>query len=366
MSEFSQFFNYPNFPLFNSKLILFRYFYDLKSIEKDQVNESNMNNIQSIHFNILEELNEQLRITTKNLSTTSEQLLQVISEKEKLIVDFSFIEQELKEEKDMRELDNKTEIIKLENFYREKTVEIELIVKGNEERMFLLSELHQTNLEAETERVRDGVIELEGERNKRRRVERDKKVFEAETHRLKTQLSVTSGGNASSDHIEEALKEIKSMQQQIDEKDAIILMLRSQESVDKKGSNERTNEAEGSNNGVKGGAVRPHRAKGGEALAVASRGSSALSGAMNGTYGGYLEQTEIADKRVEQLSREKRDLLSKNLEENKERLELSNRLHINEKEISQLKSNLTKMTLAKERMERKNANLMAGISTNGI
>ena len=38
---------------------------------------------------------------------------------------------------------------------------------------------------------------------------------------------------------------------------------------------------------------------------------------MGGTYGGYLEQTDMVDKRVEQLTREKRDLLSKNLEENK-------------------------------------------------
>jgi hypothetical protein len=339
----------------------------LKSIENEQMNESNVTNIQTIHYNILEEVNENLRITTENLSITNTQLLQVISEKEKLIVDLSFIEQELKEESAMRERDNQNGIEQIEIFRTEKSIEIELIVKGNEERMLLLSDLHQTNFDAETERVRDGVIELEGERNKRRRVERDKKVFEAETHRLKTQLSVTSGGSgASSDHIEEALKEIKVMQQQMDEKDAVIQMLRSQElAVDKKSSNDHKNELEGSNVGVKGGASRPQRVKGGETLAVASRGSSALSGSMNGTYGGYLEQTEIADKRVEQLSREKRDLLSKNLEENKERLELSNRLHMNEKEISQLKSNLTKMTLAKERMERKHANLMAGIPTNG-
>lgn len=45
-----------------------------------------------------------------------------------------------------------------------------------------------------SERVRDGVVELEGERSKRRRLERDKKVAEAEVHKLKTMLSVTSGG----------------------------------------------------------------------------------------------------------------------------------------------------------------------------
>mgnify|MGYP000270312274 CR=1 FL=1 len=126
------------------------------------MNESNVTNIQIIHFSILEEVNENLRITAENLSITNTQLLQIISEKEKLIIDLAFIEQELKEESAMRERDNQTGKEQLEIFHTEKSIEIELIVKGNDERMLLLSDLHQTNLDAETERVRDGVIELEG------------------------------------------------------------------------------------------------------------------------------------------------------------------------------------------------------------
>ena len=41
------------------------------------------------------------------------------------------------------------------------------------------------------------MAELEGERTKRRRLEREKKFFETETHRLKTQLTVTSSGGTS-------------------------------------------------------------------------------------------------------------------------------------------------------------------------
>ena len=43
------------------------------------------------------------------------------------------------------------------------------------------------------------MAELEGERTKRRRLEREKKFFETETHRLKTQLTVTSSGGTSGD-----------------------------------------------------------------------------------------------------------------------------------------------------------------------
>ena len=78
---------------------------------------------------------------------------------------------------------------------------------------------------------------------------------------------------------------------------------------------------------------------------------------MGGTYGGYLEQTDMVDKRVEQLTREKRDLLSKNLEENKERVEVSQKLILSEREIRSLKSKITKMTLEKERAERRVANM---------
>ena len=77
---------------------------------------------------------------------------------------------------------------------------------------------------------------------------------------------------------------------------------------------------------------------------------------MGGTYGGYLEETDVIDKRVEQLTREKRELLSKNLEENKERIELSLKLTVSEREVRNLKAKVTKMTLEKERAERRAAN----------
>jgi septal ring factor EnvC (AmiA/AmiB activator) len=72
-------------------------------------------------------------------------------------------------------------------------------------------------------------------------------------------------------------------------------------------------------------------------------------------YGGFIDQSDIVDKRVEQLSKEKRELIAKNLEESKEKMELSQKLNQSEKEMAALKSKLTKVTLDKERLERKMA-----------
>lgn len=86
---------------------------------------------------------------------------------------------------------------------------------------------------------------------------------------------------------------------------------------------------------------------------------------MTGIYGGYvdttdgyIEQNETADKRIDQLTREKRDLIFKNLEENKMTMDVKQKLSTAEKDIIILKSKITKLTLQNERNERKNANIL--------
>jgi hypothetical protein len=70
-------------------------------------------------------------------------------------------------------------------------------------------------------------------------------------------------------------------------------------------------------------------------------------------YSCYLEQTEFSDKKIEQLVKEKRDLLSRNLEEAKEKNEISQKLLLIEKENTALRAEIRKITLEKERNERK-------------
>ncbi len=68
---------------------------------------------------------------------------------------------------------------------------------------------------------------------------------------------------------------------------------------------------------------------------------------------GFLEQAELSDKRIDQLTKEKREMISKTLEENKEKMELTQKLLVSEKEVATLRTELRKAMLEKERAERK-------------
>jgi uncharacterized protein (DUF342 family) len=82
--------------------------------------------------------------------------------------------------------------------------------------------------------------------------------------------------------------------------------------------------------------------------------SSTSAANSNGSmkYNNYAEQAELHEKHIEQLAREKRDLITKSLEENKEKMELSQRILALDKENATLKAELRKRTLEKERLER--------------
>ena len=67
-----------------------------------------------------------------------------------------------------------------------------------------------------------------------------------------------------------------------------------------------------------------------------------------------LQQNELySEKRIGQMQKEKREMIARNLEENKEKIELSQKLLLCEREVTTLKTKLTKATLENERLERK-------------
>lgn len=177
-------------------------------------------------------------------------------------------------------------------------------------------------------------IDLEEEKNKRRKVERLKKLFESESQRQKLQLSALQngsqglGGSESAD-LQTAAKEMKTMQEQLNAAQAEIHTL--------KALLENSASAGSSGGNAKG-------------LKGSSNSASASSSVMIHT---YLEHAEVTDKRIEQLEREKRDILSRSLEDNKEKMELSQKLLFMDKENHSLKTEIRKMTLEKERLERK-------------
>lgn len=67
----------------------------------------------------------------------------------------------------------------------------------------------------------------------------------------------------------------------------------------------------------------------------------------------YIEQTELLERKIDQMNREKRELIAKNHEESKEKTELNQRLLQHEQEYATLKAKFVKLELEKERLERR-------------
>jgi hypothetical protein len=219
--------------------------------------------------------------------------------------------------------------------------------------------------------------ELEDELQKRRRVDRLKRMLETEVQRLKVQLSGV-GGNAGDGSgqvqgdIGLAAKELRGMQEQLDAQQLEITSLRQQlaqiGSIRNSNSNSNSNDGAASNDkGMVPSHERAERnagsvlhskavrmgAQGSVGTLTNSRVQNHQAGSQQSSIQSFIEQTELNDKRVEQLSREKREILSKSLEDSKEKLELSQKLIGMDKENSILKTELRKIRLEKERLERK-------------
>jgi hypothetical protein len=213
----------------------------------------------------------------------------------------------------------------------------------------------QQKVAEERQRTAEKVEELEQETRRRRMMERAKKTAELETQRLKLQLNAAMGADAGGDGVKSALQAITDMQQELAEAHAEIANLRARPLM----AYESTSEG-----ASKGGAEEVSSLRAPPARALRSTRSSATASTGNSnsnnepafgslSYSGYLEQSDIAEKKIEQLTREKREQISKNLEEQRERHEVAQRLLVMEKENNALKAELRKITLEKERNDRK-------------
>jgi hypothetical protein len=212
--------------------------------------------------------------------------------------------------------------------------------------------------------------ELDTERTKRRRTDREKKLLEAEVHRSKTQVQI-SGLLGSNQEVEIALKEFRTMQSQLEETQLELAHLRTilnnnGNSNEVEGANYIINdgntisgEGEGHRENPRRGATRlqgPKRNLNGFIIGRHHDGSHVLES-------GILQQNELSEKRIDQMQKEKREMIARNLEENKEKLEISQQLLQCEKEIKNLKEKVTKLTLENERLQRQFAKSTSAIIT---
>ena len=88
-----------------------------------------------------------------------------------------------------------------------------------------LIDKNEENLNIEKETTRSITADLDFEKSKRRRIEREKKLLEAELYRNKTQVQVA--GTCTTQEVDAALKELKSMEIQLEEAHTEIQYLKS-------------------------------------------------------------------------------------------------------------------------------------------
>ena len=113
------------------------------------LNEENNNIISATHESAVEMLRSSLKTTEENLKNVTSTLVLTRNEKESVIVDLSFIEQELKEEKTLRFQDQDSARVAAEKFHAMKIEEINQMRQDGQERMQLLIEHNELNLQTE-------------------------------------------------------------------------------------------------------------------------------------------------------------------------------------------------------------------------
>ena len=242
------------------------------------------------------------------------------------------------------------------------------------------SAAHTGALDREAARFRELEADLEDERHKRRKVEREKKFFESEAKNNKNQLLIAGGGGAGGAggaEVESALRELKTMQMALDAANAEIAALRAASQVGAETGAGGVTSSSTATSGAKSSLASSRvaqRVKNGvvsgdattaAALALPGGGASGAATGISGAtaapassaaaapvaaYSSYFEQAGLVDKRLEQADRERRQLIAQNLEESKDKMELQQKLIKAEKEVAALKREKTKLTLEKERL----------------
>ena len=268
--------------------------------------------------------NEDLETRQSNiqsqLSTVKNQVSKLTSEKETAESNLIVINEQADRMKEELLSINQRHVMELNEKELEWEGRISQIKEQQTQQQFALDEKVAAVVVASNKRQSELSGELDEERVKRRKIEREKKLLEQELHRYKSQAQTAGAGGA--DEVEAAMNEIKRMQSELDNANAELDVLRA--------------------------------AKGEAQDAVVTTRSQSRS---------LISSNVVVtnDKRIEQLTKERRELIAKSLEENKEKMQLAQRLLAAEKELAAAKGRLTKLTLENERNARKLNN--AGVCT---
>lgn len=253
------------------------------------------------------------------------------------------------------------------------------LLADSEHEKHVLVEAHTVQLNLKKRELEQSAADLDAESEKRRKVERAHNFYKTETFRLKSQLqlAMASSGSGNGD-VDTAMKEMKAMQMQLDEANAELNHLRAltgsgsavlggldgeialaNTAIGAAGANVDHTTSIATSRPIR--AVRVKQTKTDDKDIIASlnanaTGANVAASAATGNIYGFAnleQQNELNEKKIEQLTREKREMLSKSLEESKEKQEISQKLLVSEKQVANLSSELRKLMLEKERLERR-------------
>jgi hypothetical protein len=338
----------------------------LKTRSEHQAKLARMGSETVVHW-----LSEDLHVTSETLKFTESELKCTTEARDEL-------DQQLKEtEHKLQETDakvistieeNKRKVDELTHSYEE---ELQAVVEKGKRKIAEIQEEHTSALDIESRKANSLAADVEEEKLKRRRVDRERRFYESEMQKYKSQLQVASAsGGGSSLEVEGAIKEMKVMQAQLDAsqieakrlREQIALLENAPRDSQSVGSQHRNSLSDralhiDSNTEVENKtqllSSRPQRVRVATSHEKASTVSHSTASKKDDNISAYVEQTELLERRIEQMTRERREMISKNLEENKEKMEMSQKLLQSEREFATLKAKMTKITLEKERLERR-------------
>jgi chromosome segregation ATPase len=207
-------------------------------------------------------------------------------------------------------------------------------------------------------KIAELTAQVEQDENRIRQLNNQKRVQEQEVARLKTQLYCAKSSDAVGEGLSDALSEMKNMEQELKDARNEISTLRSKVVAASEGKVLGSSAAVGAPVSALGAPARMTAS-----VADHAQYSEASMGALG--YAGYLEQNEIAEKRIQKLIEEKRELISKGLEETREKHEIQQKYLAMDKELAELKAEKRKIELENRRMDARLDKLLSAQGDHG-
>lgn len=296
---------------------------------------------------------ESLQVAHTDLEATQQEVMAMTALQMKTANDLAGAREEIQEAGHKRkfiETEHEQTLVQLQGEFDNT---LEMHTKKHKVELGELEERMRREIAVEQQRTADLAAQVEQDHVRMRKLNNQKRVQEQEVARLKTQLRTAVSSDAVGEGVSEAMSELKAMEQQLKEANSEIAILRSRVATSSDGKT-----STGQINSVLPTALGAPVRLGSASSGVTSSGEHMHATAGDASYGslgyaGYLEQADYAEKRIKQLTDERRAMIAKGLEEMREKNELLQKLLAIEKDFNELKCEKRKIELENRRMDAK-------------